>query len=149
MKEPLKNALVRSLPILFGVFFPFCLSLSKKTNFTFQRFLPKFIFAHSTFAYYFHTERSKVKILLDSNGRFLYQCQRTLNVGGSITACLVSSFTSLDSTAASLHTNNNIGSFWAKSNLLKLETSLYSDQCPYGECSLFLVSVLNKEPRFP
>ena len=35
---------------------------------------------------------------------------------------LVSSFTRLNSTAL-LHTNNNIFSFWIKSNLVKLETS--------------------------
>ena len=45
-----------------------------------------------------------------------------LTVGGNITEWLVSSFTSLDSTA-SLHTENNIFSLLVKSSLVKLETS--------------------------
>ena len=48
--------------------------------------------------------------------------QGTFTDGGSITVCLVSSFTSFDSTA-SLLTNNDIFSFLVKSNLVKLETS--------------------------
>ena len=44
------------------------------------------------------------------------------NVWGSITVLLVSSFTSMGSTA-SIHTNNNTFSFLVKSSLVKLETS--------------------------
>ena len=48
--------------------------------------------------------------------------QRKLTVGGSITVHLVTSFTSLDS-SASLHPNNNISSFLVKSSHDKVETS--------------------------
>ena len=49
--------------------------------------------------------------------------------GGSITIQLVSSFTSLDSSAP-LHTNNHIFSVIVKSNLVKLKTSctVFSDR---------------------
>ena len=50
------------------------------------------------------------------------QPENTVTVGGSITVRLVSSFSSLDSTA-SQHTKNHIFYFLVKSNLVKLETS--------------------------
>ena len=50
------------------------------------------------------------------------QCQRTITVGESMAVRLVSSFTSVDSTA-SLQSNNRIFSFLVEANLVKLETS--------------------------
>ena len=47
---------------------------------------------------------------------------------------LVSSFTSLDSTA-SLHTTNDIFFFLVKSNLVQLETSCTVGTSSYGKCS--------------
>ena len=51
------------------------------------------------------------------------QCEQSVKftIGGSITVQLVSSFTSLDSTA-SLHTNNKIFSVLVKSSLVKVES---------------------------
>ena len=50
------------------------------------------------------------------------QGQRTITVGESMAVRLVSSFTSVDSTA-SLQSNNRIFSFLVEANLVKLETS--------------------------
>ena len=63
--------------------------------------------------------------------------QRTLTIGGSsITVLqLVSSFTSLDSTA-SQPTYNNIFSSLVESTLVKLETKCTVSPFPYGECLL-------------
>ena len=66
-----------------------------------------------------------------------YSYQRTLTVGGGIIAQLVSSFSCLDSTA-SQHSNNHILYFFAKSNLVKPDTShSHMDPSHYWSCFLF------------
>ena len=64
---------------------------------------------------------------------------------GRITAQLVSSFTSLDSTA-SLHTNNNMFSSLFKSNLVKLETGNTVIILP--TVSVLWINLLKREKLF-
>ena len=67
---------------------------------------------------------------------FFMRNKRTLNFGEVFTVRMVSSLTSMDSTAA-LHAYNHIFfSFLVKSNLVKLETNYTGIFNPNGECSL-------------